>query len=107
MAERIEKMEFPEQKVNPEQNQQMIENLLENSRAAEAAGNHDMAEYYQEKAKQLENKRAPANEEGKLGGWYAGYTENQWRDKAKEEFIKNGDSLKYREYCDNAIKANN
>ena len=107
MAERIAKMQLPEQAVNPEQNQQMIENLLENSRAAEAAGNHDMAEYYQEKAKQLEGKGAPANEGGKLGGWHAGYTDNQWRDKAKEEFVKNGNSLKYQSYCDNAIKASN
>lgn len=107
MAEVTEKMEATEKKLSPEMLNEVAENFMEMSREMEAAGNHDMAQYYMEKAKEITAEADPEAGEGKLGGWHAGYTDNQWRDKAKTEFVKNGDSLKYRQYRDNAIKASN
>ena len=103
MAEIIETFENTEQTMSPEYRAQLIENFLESGREAELAGNRDMAEYYQGKARELQD----ANNEGaRLGGFYAGYTANQWREMAKDEFIKNGESMTYKRYCDNAMKAN-
>lgn len=105
MAEKIEKMEATENRVAPALYNETAESFMEISREMEEAGNHDMAQYYAEKAKAFSAEEKPAFGSAKLGGWYAGYTANEWRDKAKEEFVKNGDSLKYKQYCDNAMKA--
>lgn len=106
MAETTEKFEVTENSMSPEMLKEAADNFMELSREMEAVGNHDMAQYYAEKAKEFTAEEKPASDDAKLGGWYAGYTANQWRDKAKEEFVKNGDSMKYKQYCDNAVKAN-
>ena len=69
----------------------------------EAAGNQDMAQYYREKAKEF-TADAEASSAPRLGAW-AGYTASEWRDMATREFAKNGDSLDYKRYCENATKA--
>ena len=105
MTENIERPENVENSMPTETLQSVIDSFLEMSREMEAAGNQDMAEYYEKKARELSAEK-DSERDIRLGGWYAGYTANQWRDMAKEEFVKNGDSMKYRQYCDNAVKAN-
>lgn len=84
--------------------QQTAEYFSGASQELEAAGNHDMARYYAEKARAAAAEAAPSGEI-RLGGCYGGYTAEQWRQKAKDEFIANGDSMNYKRYCDNAMKA--
>lgn len=104
MKEIMEKAEAAEEKLSPEIREQLVENYMESMREAEEAGNADMAEYYKEKAKELREQKEKVNK-GSLGGWYAGYTPAEWRRKAEAEYAKNGDSMKYRDYIKNAIKA--
>lgn len=106
MTEAFERMENTENAAQPEAISEAAQEFLQISQEMEAAGNHDMAQYYAEKARAMTDEAA-APEEAKLGGWYAGYTSNQWRDMAKAEYVKNGDTLKYKQYCDFAMKANN
>ena len=105
MMDHIERLENTENSMPTETLQSVIDSFLEMSREMEAAGNQDMAQYYAKKAREL-SAETDSERDIRLGGWYAGYTANQWRDMAKEEFVKNGDSMKYRQYCDNAVKAN-
>ena len=105
MPENIEKFEAAENSMPSENLQNVIDDFREMSREMEALGNHDMAQYYEKKAQELSDGNT-SSKEIRLGGWYAGYTADQWREMAKEEFVKNGDSLKYRQYRDNAVKAN-
>ena len=104
MTENMERLENMENSMPTEILQSVIDSFLEMSREMEVAGNQDMAQYYAKKAKELSAEKE-SERDIRLGGWYAGYTANQWRDMAKEEFAKNGDSMKYRQYCDNAVKA--
>ncbi|MBE5782256.1 MAG: hypothetical protein E7329_02950 [Clostridiales bacterium] len=104
MPENIERFEAAENSMPREMLQNAIESFMEMSREMEAAGNHDMAQYYEKKARELTAEEA-ASSDIRLGGWYAGYTAGEWRDMAKEEYVKNGNSMKYRQYCDNAMKA--
>ncbi|MBQ8621399.1 MAG: hypothetical protein IJ422_03695 [Oscillospiraceae bacterium] len=55
MAERMEKMEVTEQVMSPELREQLIDDCMEMSREAAAAGYEDMAQFYREKALALEN----------------------------------------------------
>ena len=104
IMENPEVIEKAEQAMSPELLEQLQANYQENIQEAMKAGNQDMADYYKEQLAKL-NEQAADDGGEKLGGWHAGYTENQWRDKAKAEFVKNGNSLKYQQYCDNAVKA--
>ena len=104
MPENIERLEAAEDSMPPEMLQNVIDSILEMSREMEAVGNHDMAQYYEKKARELTAEKGGSSDI-RLGGWYAGYTAGEWRNMAKEEYAKNGNSMKYRQYCDNAVKA--
>lgn len=105
MEEQLENLETAENTETAQNVSDASEGLLQVSREMEEAGNHDMAEYYAKKAEQAIDAEQSSLGSAKLGGWHAGYTANEWREKAKEEFVKNGDTLKYKQYCDNAMKA--
>lgn len=107
MAEKMEIMEIPENDMPPETRNEVAKSFQQVSEEMKAVGNHDMAQYYAQKAQEFSAEATPEQSDIKLGGWYAGLTANEWRNKAKEEFVKNGNSLQYKRYCDNAIKANN
>lgn len=104
--ENNEVIEKIEQQESPEVQDQLKAMYVENMQASEQAGNEDMVKYYQEKLNELEAQNE-ASDDIRLGGWYAGYTAGEWRNWAKKEYIKNGNSIQYRKYCDNAIKAEN
>lgn len=102
--ENPEIMEQAEKPMAPEVQNPLVVMYLENIQEAQQAGNEDMAEYYREKLEAMEQ-QATATDNTRLGGSYGGYTEYQWRQMAKDEFVKNGDSPQYKRYCDNALKA--
>lgn len=55
MAELMERMEVTEEVMSPELREQLIDDCMEMSREAAAAGYEDMANFYREKAEALEN----------------------------------------------------
>ena len=99
-----EVIEMAEQPMTPELMEQLQANYLENIQEAQKAGNQDMADYYKEKLAKLNEQTADAGDE-KLGGWYAGYTPAEWRRWASKEYAENGNTMKYRQYLENAQKA--
>lgn len=105
MAEKLEIMEVPENDMPPEMCNEVAKNFMQVSKEMEAAGNHDMAEYYAEKAKEFTAEAKPDSDGIKLGGWYAGYTPEEWRRMASEEYAKNGNTIEYRRRISNAQKA--
>lgn len=104
IMETPEVIEKAEQAMSPELLEQLQANYQENIQEAMKAGNQDMVDYYKEQLAKLNEQAADADGE-KLGGWHAGYTANEWREMAKKEYVKNGDSMNYKRYCDNAMKA--
>ena len=104
IMENPEVIEKAEQAMSPELLEQLQANYQENIQEAMKAGNQDMADYYKEQLAKL-NEQAADDGGEKLGGWHAGYTANEWREMAKKEYVKNGYSMNYKRYCDNAMKA--
>ncbi|MBQ8621400.1 MAG: hypothetical protein IJ422_03700 [Oscillospiraceae bacterium] len=102
--ENPEALEQAERKITAELSDPMKALYLESIQEAERAGNEDMAEYYREKLEALEQQAAAADHT-RLGGGYAGYTPAEWRRMAEKEYAANGNSMKYRDYIQNAIKA--
>ena len=102
--ENFEIVEQAEQNMSPEQLNRLEEMYTENVQEAERGGNEDMAKYYREKLEKLKE-QALASDDSRMGGWYAGYTPAEWRRMASEEYAKNGNSMKYRQYIENAQKA--
>ncbi len=100
-----ELMEMKEQTFTAEELSQQTEIYESELKEAVEEGSTDMAEYYREKLKQLEEVRAAQSDEIHFGGYYAGRTGKEWRDKARDEYVANGDSVDYRRYKENAIKA--
>lgn len=105
MAESIERIEVTENSMPPETLQEVADSFLELSQEMEAVGNHDMAQYYAEKAKEFSTEAEPVSDGAKLGGWYAGYTPAEWRRMADKEYAKNGNTIEYRKCLSNAQKA--
>lgn len=105
MTENIEKVEVAENSMPPEMLNEVAENFMELSREMETVGNHDMAQYYAEKAKEFAAEASPAFEDAKLGGWHAGYTPAEWKRMADKEYAQNGNTIQYRKYIANAQKA--
>ena len=71
------------------------------------AGSSDMAEYYKEKLAQLKEAQVGQGGEIHFGGYHAGLTDKQWREKAVDEYAANGDTRDYKRYKENAAKAAN
>lgn len=105
MTENIEKVEVVENSETSgiEELKETADLFMELSKEMEAAGNQDMAQYYAEKAREF-TAEIEASSNPRLGAW-ASYTASEWREMATKEFAKNGDSLNYKRYCENATKA--
>lgn len=104
IMENTEVIEKAEQTMSPELLEQLQANYQENIQEAMKAGNQDMADYYKEQLAKLKEQAGDAGDE-KLGGWYAGYTPAEWRRWADKEYAANGNTMKYRQYLENAQKA--
>lgn len=104
IMETPEVMEQAEQAMSPELLEQLQANYQENILEAEKNGNQDMADYYKEQLAKLKEQAGDAGDE-RLGGWYAGYTPAEWRRWADKEYAANGNTMKYRQYLENAQKA--
>lgn len=103
----IELVEIAEQTLTPEEFAQQLEVYENGYQEAMQQGSTDMMEYYQEKMDALRAAKTETGNEISFGGMYAGLTTDQWRQKAKEELVANGETRAYKRYCDNAIKAAN
>ena len=102
-----ELMEMTEQTVTTEELAQRLETYENGYREAVEQGSKDMMEYYREKIDALKAAKEATGNEISFGGMYAGLTTDQWRQKAKEELVANGETRDYKRYCENAAKAAN
>ena len=103
----VELVEIAEKAMSPEEYAQQLE-VYENSyREAMEQGSEDMMGYYQEKIDALKAATTVKGNEITFGGMYAGMTTEQWRQKAREELVANGETRAYKHYCENAVKAAN
>ena len=103
----IELVEIAEQTLTPEEFAQQLEVYENGYLEAMEQGSEDMMEYYREKMDALRAAKTVKGNEITFGGMYAGLTTDQWRQKAKEELVANGETRAYKRYCDNAVKAAN
>ena len=102
-----ELMEMSEQILEAEELTQQIEMYENELEEAMKEGSKDMAEYYKEKLEQLKGVKVGQESEIHFGGYHAGLTANQWREKAAEEYVANGNSRDYKKYKDFALRAEN
>lgn len=102
-----ELMEMQEQLYTAEELTKQIEMCESGLEEAMKAGSTDMAEYYKEKLEQLKEAKVGQGGEIHFGGYHAGLTENQWKEKAAKEYVENGATRDYKRYVTNAGKAGN
>lgn len=100
-----ELVEMQEQIFTAEELTQQIEMCETGLAEAMKEGSSDMVDYYKEKLEELKEMKAGQNDEIHFGGYHAGLTANQWKQKAAEEFVENGKTLDYKRYISNAAKA--